>query len=293
MKSIVKTLQEKKILISDGAWGTYLHQKGLRDECPESWNINHPDAILDIAKSYIAAGSDMIETNSFGGSPLKLAHYHLQSRAAELNEAAAAISRQAAGPDHRVLGSIGPTGKILMTGDVSSGEMLDGFRIQARALEKGGADAICIETMTALDEALLAVQAAREGTNLEVICTFTFDKIRDGSYRTMMGHSVEEVVKSLKKSGVDILGTNCGNGFANMIDIVREIRQVDTTIPVLVQANAGSPVVQNGKTVFPETPDQMAARAPDLVKAGANIIGGCCGTTPEHIRAIKEALDQI
>lgn len=294
MKSLTKTKQAGKILVSDGAWGTFLHQKGLKPGvCPELWNIENPEAVLDIATSYIEAGADMIETNSFGGSPQKLAHYGLSARTEELNEAAAAISRKAAGQDHWVLGSIGPTGKVLIVGDVTEEELSNGFRLQAMALAKGGADAICIETMAALDEALLAIRASKQNTDLEVICTFTFEKTQSGDFRTMMGLSPADVVDSAKAAGVDILGTNCGNGFANMIHIVRSIRQVDTEIPILVHANAGAPVVQDGETVFPETPEEMATLVPDLVKAGANIIGGCCGTTPAHIRAIREAVEKL
>ncbi|NQT24639.1 homocysteine S-methyltransferase family protein [candidate division KSB1 bacterium] len=291
MKSILPVINEGKVLLSDGAWGTFLHRKGLQaGECPELWNVENQDAVLEIAQSYIDSGSDLIETNSFGGNPLKLAHYGLKDRAAELNEAAAAISRKAAGPDHWVLGSIGPTGQILMMGDVSEDEMLKGFRIQAAALEKGSADAICIETMTALDEATLAVKAAKESTQIEVICTLTFDLTQTGEFRTMMGHSSEEVVIALKEVGADIIGTNCGNGFSNMIGIVKEIRTVDAEIPIMVQANAGAPIIVDSETVFPETPEQMAALVPELVAAGANIIGGCCGTTPDHIRAIRNVL---
>ena len=294
MKSLTKTKQAGKILVSDGAWGTFLHQKGLKPGvCPELWNIENPEAVLDIATSYIEAGADMIETNSFGGSPQKLAHYGLSARTEELNEAAAAISRKAAGQDHWVLGSIGPTGKVLIVGDVTEEELSNGFRLQAMALAKRGADAICIETMAALDEALLAIRASKQNTDLEVICTFTFEKTQSGDFRTMMGLSPADVVDSAKAAGVDILGTNCGNGFANMIHIVRSIRQVDTEIPILVHANAGAPVVQDGETVFPETPEEMATLVPDLVKAGANIIGGCCGTTPAHIRAIREAVEKL
>ncbi len=291
MNSLLMSLKNKKTLISDGAWGTFLHQRGLQSgECPELWNITHRADVLAIAKSYIDAGADIILTNSFGSSPSKLEHYGLQNRTSELNEAAAVISREAAGTDHLVLGSIGPTGIILMMGEVSEETLYNGFVIQAKALQKGGVDAICVETMSALDEACLAIRAARESTGLEVVCTFTFEKTISGEYRTMMGVSPAEMVQSVKEAGASVIGTNCGNGFDQMIDIVKEIRTIDPLTPILVHANAGKPVYQDGKTIFPETPEMIAAKIPDLIKSGANIIGGCCGTTPAHIRKIVQVI---
>ncbi len=283
-----------RVLVSDGAWGTFLHQKGLQTgTCPEQWCVDHPEEVGDIASSYIEAGSDMVETNSFGGSALKLEHYGLSDRAAEFNEAAARISSIAAGGDKWVIASIGPTGKMLLTGDVTREELYDGFKEQAVALEKGGADAICIETMSDIDEAVQAVKAARENTDLEVICTFTFERTIQGDYRTMMGVSPVEAARAAMEAGADIIGTNCGNGFERMIDIVKEIRTISPDIPVLVHANAGLPKNIDGVDVFPDTPEQMASLVPDLVDAGANIIGGCCGTTPDHIRAIKQAVERL
>jgi 5-methyltetrahydrofolate--homocysteine methyltransferase len=268
-----------------------LHQRGLQPgECPELWNSTHREDVFAIAKSYIDAGADIILTNSFGGSPLKLAHYGLQDRAAELNETAASISREAAGNNHLVLGSIGPTGVVLMMGEVSEEILYKGFCVQATALKKGGVDAICVETMSAIDEACLAIRAARESTGLEVACTFTFEKTISGEFRTMMGVSPQEMAHAVKEAGASVIGTNCGNGFDQMINIVEEIRGYDPVTPILVHANAGKPVIQQGATVFPETPDMMAAKVKDLIKSGANIIGGCCGTTPAHIQKLARAI---
>ncbi len=290
MRSILKALESGKILISDGAWGTYLHKLGLEvGECPEIWNVTHRAEVLSIAKSYIDAGSDMVLTNSFGAHPVRLEHFGLRDRAFELNEAAAAISREVAGDDHFVLGSIGPSGAILMMEEIPEEKVYDGFRIQVEALAKGGADAICIETMSETAEAVLAVKAAKEFTDLEVACTFTYQKTAHGYYRTMMGVSPEEMIAAVKEAGADIIGANCGMGFEQMIEVVEAIRKVDKTTPVLVHANAGLPVMKDGKTIFPETPEMMCARINDLIGAGANIVGGCCGTTPDHIRAfVKE-----
>jgi 5-methyltetrahydrofolate--homocysteine methyltransferase len=291
MKSIAETVKSGNTLVSDGAWGTFLHEKGLSvGECPELWSVTHKSDVLDIAKSYVDAGADMVESNSFGANRFKLSHWGLEPRCGEINRAAAAISREAAGPNRHVIASIGPTGKILMMGDVTEDEIYEAFREQAKALEDGGADACCIETMTALDEACIAIKAARENTKLEIICTFTFDKTIDGLYRTMMGVSPQEFAAAALEAGAHIIGTNCGNGMARMIEIVRELRAADATVPILVHANAGLPQNVDGHSVFPETPDMMAGLVPDCVKAGANIIGGCCGTTPGHIAAIVKVL---
>jgi 5-methyltetrahydrofolate--homocysteine methyltransferase len=291
MPFLIETIGRRKILVSDGAWGTFLHAKGLKPgECPEEWNLSHRAEVLSIARSYADAGADCIETNSFGGSRFKLAHFGLDRKAPEINRAAAEISREAAGDDRIVLGSIGPTGLFLITGDVTEEDLEDAFREQAVALQKGGADAACIETMSAVDEALCAVRAVKDNTNLETICTFTFERTADGSYRTMAGVSPSAMAEALIAAGADVIGTNCGNGMAGMVDVVREIRSVDAWIPILVHANAGKPEVRDGRTVFPETPEDMARIAPELVKAGACVVGGCCGTTPAHIRAIADAI---
>lgn len=289
--TILDELKLNKILLSDGAWGTFLQAKGMNPgECPELWNITHRRDVLDIAESYIKAGSDIIETNSFGASRLKLSQYGLGERTVEINKAAASISREAAGINKHVAGSIGPTGKMLLMGDVTETELYDNFSEQARALEKGGADIIIVETMSALDEASLAVKAARENTECVVIVTMTFSKDPQGSFYTMMGVSPAEMVISMKEAGAHIIGSNCGNGIEDMIGVVNEIKAADNKIPVMIQANAGAPEFIDGITTYRESPELMASFVPQLIKAGVNILGGCCGTTPEHIRQMGKAI---
>jgi 5-methyltetrahydrofolate--homocysteine methyltransferase len=292
MGEILTKIKQGKVLVSDGAWGTLLQQKGLEPgECPEEWNITHPDKVQDIAESYIGSNADMIETNSFGGSRFKLEKFGLADKVFELNKAAAAISRKAAG-DKFVLGSVGPTGKILMTGEVTEEQLYEAFKEQAKGLEAGGADAIMVETMSDLDEARIAVRAAKENTGLEVFCTMTFEKTVTGEFRSMMGVSPIDMVKTIVPAGAEVIGANCGNGIAGMVGIVEEIRKVDSEIPVLIHANAGMPVYKDGETVFPEKPEETAALVPKIIAAGANVIGGCCGTTPEHICKVREMVDK-
>lgn len=291
MSKLIDEIKKGRVLVSDGAWGTFLQKKGLKaGECPESWNLTHPEEVYDIAKSYVDAGSDTIETNSFGGSRYKLAGYGLEDKVFELNKAAAEISRRAAGPDHFVLGSIGPTGKLLMMEEVTEDELYQAFKEQAQALEEGGVDAIVIETMTDLEEARIAVKAAKENTSTDVICTMTFDKILSGEFRTMMGISPTEMAGTLVEAGAAVIGANCGNGISDMIGIVKEIRTVDHEIPILVHANAGMPHYHDGETTFPETPADMAGHVKEIIDAGANIIGGCCGTTPDHICEVHKVV---
>lgn len=288
MDKLFKLLKTGKLLVSDGAWGTYLFKKGLvSGDCPEAWNLTHYQEVLNIAKSYIEAGSDIISTNSFGANIFKLSQYKLSEKLSDICKISAEISRKAAGEEKIVMASLGPTGKFLMMGDITVNDLYDSFKQQAIAFEAGGADAVCIETFYALDEAEQAIKAVKENTSLAVICTFTFDKTQDG-YKSLMGTTPQLMTESLTSFGADIIGANCGSGFEDMIEIVKNIREVSKEIPIIIQSNAGLPVFENGNLVYSETPEKIKNIVPKIIEAGANIIGGCCGTTPEHIKVISE-----
>ena len=291
MNNLLKRVKAGEILISDGAMGTFLHAKGLQGgECPESWCISHPKAVKEIAEAYVAAGSDLVETNSFGASSFKLKSYGWPTRSTRFNRAAAKLAKNMIGNKGYVAASVGPTGHIVIEegGDTTAEQLYEAFKAQVIALAEGGADAICVETMSSVVEAEQAIKATKENTNLPVICTFAFEPGIKG-FRTMMGVKPDRAAKAAAAAGADVIGANCGMGISNMIEITRQMRAAAPNVPILIHANAGPPVVEDGKTVFKETPELMASFVPELVQAGANIIGGCCGTTPAHITAVAKA----
>jgi 5-methyltetrahydrofolate--homocysteine methyltransferase len=295
MTKLLERIARGEVLICDGAMGTFLHTKGLAPgECPESWCISHPEVVKEIAAAYIVAGSNIVETNSFGGSSFKLQAFGLADKVREFNRAAAQLAKQAMGKAGYVAASVGPTGHIAEDegGDVTPEQFYEAFKEQALALAEGGADAICVETMSSLLEALQAIKAAKENTSLPVICTFTFER-RPKGFHTMMGLKPDRAAKEAAAAGADIVGANCGNGIADMLEIAKQMRAAAPGARILIQANAGVPVLEDGLTVFKETPEYMASRVAELIAAGVNIIGGCCGTTPKHIAAIAAEVRRI
>jgi 5-methyltetrahydrofolate--homocysteine methyltransferase len=280
-----------EFLISDGAMGTQLQERGLpAGHCCEEWNLSHPETVQAIHRDYYAAGSDFVETNTFGANRLRLRMHNLETQRQEINKQAVALARAVRPTGRYVAGSVGPTGEFLHpVGTLTIGEMAEVFAEQIAGLVEGGVDIILVETMMALEEASAAVTAAKKFSRLPVIATMTFEVSKAG-FKTMMGVTPEMAVKNLADAGAGVLGSNCGKGIDDMIGIIGEMRQ-HTSLPLLAQANAGLPGWVNGKTVYHETPEFIRPKVKALLDAGANIIGGCCGTTPEHIRVIREEVD--
>jgi 5-methyltetrahydrofolate--homocysteine methyltransferase len=283
-------------LIGDGAMGTQLMLAGLERGRPgEAWNLTHPDRVLAVQRRYAEAGSDCLLTNTFGASRLMLERHGHAPDAVEINKAAVAIAREAfAGRPGYVIGDIGPFGGLMEPyGDVSEAAVREAFQEQARALVDGGVDGIIIETQTSLEELLLGIVAAKDAGAACVIGSMAYDVTRDGStFRTMMGIDPERAAVFMDEHGAQILGLNCGTGLdmARARDAVVRYRQV-SSLPVMVQPNAGQPKLAGMKVVYDETPEQMAPGVIPLVEAGARIVGACCGSTPDHIRAFRQALD--
>ena len=294
MKKLLERLKKGEILVADGAMGTMLMERGLRPgEPPELFNLTHFKVLQEIASLYLDAGADIIQTNTFGASPLKLSLYSLEDKTEEININAALEVKRVVGERVYISGSCGPTGKLLKPyGDTEPEEIYNAFERQICALISAGVDIICIETMTDLIEATLAIQAAKtSSSSIPVMATMTFDPTPRGFY-TIMGVNIEDAAKGLERAGADIIGSNCGNGIENMIKIAREFKKY-SSLPLIIQSNAGVPEMRENSPVYPEPPEFMAEKAKELVASGVSIIGGCCGTTPEHIRAIRKMVDSI
>ena len=280
----LKKFIEFRPVITDGAWGTQLQSLGLAvGDCPDAWNLTHPDRVASVARAYVDAGSNIILTNTFGANSIILDKYGLKDKAYEINKAGAAISVKAAAGGGKVFGSIGPSGKMLLTGDITEEQLRQTFAEQTKALADGGVDGIIIETMSDLQEATIALRAAQE-TDLTVIVSMVFDSGKEKD-RTMMGTTIEEAVSELEKAGADGIGANCGSGIESYIPVARRLRAA-TQLPVWIKPNAGLPEIIDGKIHYNISPETFAGHAQTIINEGANFIGGCCGTDPDFIRAI-------
>ena len=286
---LIRKLVDRAPVITDGAWGTQLQARGLAPgEVPDLWNLSHPKEVAAVALAYVEAGSDIILTNTFGANRFRLAESDAAARVAEINKAGVALSRLAAGRDALVFASIGPSGKLIMNGDVSEDELRVAFEEQAAALAEAKPDGLVLETMQDLDEVRIAITAAK-ATGLPVVASMVFDSGKDLD-RTMMGTTPEQAAKALVEAGADVVGANCGQGIAGFVSICARLKAAASGRPIWIKANAGLPAMMDGTAVYAMDAEGFTRHVPAVLEAGATFIGGCCGTTPEFIRHIHRLL---
>ena len=294
--TLIEALRSRPLL-ADGAMGTQLQRAGLEPGgCGEAWNLDAPERVLAIQRAYVDAGSDCLITNTFGGSRIMLER-HGEERVEAINRAGVELARAAFdGRPGFVLGDVGPFGGLLEPyGDMPAERVAESFAEQASALIGAGADAIIVETQTSFEELELAIEAARAAGAPCVIASMAFDLTRDGrEVRTMMGISPEAAAEFMAARAVDVAALNCGTGvdMARAADAVRRYRSV-CDLPVMAQPNAGQPVLENLQVVYRQPAEEMAVGLPGLLEAGARVVGGCCGSTPEHIRHLRAAMDRF
>ena len=282
---------EKGVVLLDGAMGTALMARGLPPGVPgERWNLERPDAVKSVHLEYLEAGSDVVQTNTFGGTPLRLAAHGLGDRFEEINRSAARLAREAAGEGHLVAGNLGPTGTFLPpVGDGDPEAMEDGFAAQAALLARGGVDYLSIETMIDLEEALCALRGARKGApGLPVSACMVFEKKPRGFF-SPMGNTPEDAMRRLAEAGAALVGANCSMGSAEMLELVPALVEA-SPVPVVVKPNAGLPRVEGVRTVYDQAPEEFARHGAAMIRAGARAVGGCCGTDGRFIAALRRAL---
>lgn len=295
MGSSILELMQRKIVLFDGAMGSVLIEKGLRaGECPEEWNLNRPEVILGIHRAYFEAGADIVLTNTFGGNQIKLKSYDLAQKLEGINRQGAQLARSAMPSDPQqprfVAGDIGPTGQFLEPlGAYTEREFRELFAQQASALVAGGVDVLCLETMYDAGEVKAALRGAIEGAEgRPVFATMTFQRSRKGFF-TMMGLEAAAAMRLLEENGAQAVGANCSTGAEEMVELVRILRGA-TALPIIAQPNAGSPVIEEGKARYLQGPEEFGRVALGLIDAGANALGGCCGTNPDFIQALAAQL---
>jgi 5-methyltetrahydrofolate--homocysteine methyltransferase len=291
MHAFIANLIESGPVLTDGAWGTQIMKRGLQPrECPDSWNLSHPEKVEEVAREYVDAGSRVILTNTFGANRLALGRFGLADQVAEINIKGIEISRKAAGTKAYVFASMGPTGKLLATREVTENDLRQAFEEQAHAMATAAPDAIVVETMMDLTEARIAATAAKQ-TGLPVVACLVFDsgKLKD---RTMLGNTAEQAVEVLGQVGVDAVGANCGQGIEGFIPICKRMRAA-SGLPLWMKPNAGRPESVEGIAVYRTTAREFVRFVPELVQAGANFVGGCCGTEPAFIRETAKTLKDL
>jgi 5-methyltetrahydrofolate--homocysteine methyltransferase len=290
--ALLARLARGELLVGDGAWGTQLMLRGLPAGQPPEWfALERPDVIEEVARLYLEAGADLVTTDTFGGSSFRLKLHGLDGARARVNRQAVEAVRRAVAGRALVSASVGPSGQLLEPfGDTPAEAVEAAFEEQIAVLAEAGADVLCIETMSDLSEATRAVRAAkRVAPALPVIATMTFERTPRGFF-TVMGVSVEKAAAGLAAAGADVVGSNCGTGIEDMVEVARAMARLGGP-PIAVQPNAGLPETHEGQVVYHETPAIMASHVAELLDAGVSIVGGCCGTTPEHTRAIRAAVD--
>lgn len=284
MHNTIQDIISSHPVITDGAWGTQLQTHGLTPgDCPDAWNLTHPDRVEKVAQAYVDAGSRVILTNTFGANGILLESHGLKDKTHEINKTGASISKKAAGDHVAVFGSIGPSGKMLLTGEVTAEQLRSSYAEQAAGLVEGGVDAIIIETMADLEEAKLALDAAQE-TRLPVFVSMVFDSGKEKD-RTLMGATIEKAAAVFENAGAEGIGANCGSGIESYIPVTRKLRAA-TKLPVWIKPNAGMPEIVDGNIRYNISPETFAEHARTIINEGADFIGGCCGTNPEFIRAM-------
>ncbi|HLJ02200.1 MAG TPA: homocysteine S-methyltransferase family protein [Solirubrobacteraceae bacterium] len=292
MPSFTDVLAERGVLVADGATGTNYQDMGIEPGvAPEEWVFDAPERVAELHRRFAQAGSDLVLTCSFGASPVRLEDGPLAGRARDLNARAASIAREAVGEDTLVAGSIGPTGQLAEPyGPLSRETAIAAFGEQARALADGGVDVLVLETFFALDEALWALEAIGDASpQLPVVVAFSFDQ----GTRTMMGLSPAQAVAAVEPLGVAALGANCGRSLDDTAALVAEFVAAEISVPLWVKPNAGVPQVVQGEVRYPEDPESFAARVSRFAEQGAQVLGGCCGSTPEHVAALATALGRV
>ncbi|MFB3779216.1 MAG: homocysteine S-methyltransferase family protein [Bryobacteraceae bacterium] len=288
MNELIERLKKDAPILTDGAWGSLFLASGLAPgELGDAWNLTHPERVEAVPSAYVEAGSQTILTNTFSCNRITLKKHGLADRIVELNRAGVEISRRAAAGRALVFASLGPTGRLLVTGEVTREELVDVFDEQAGILAAAGPDALVLETMADLEEAKVAVEACRK-TGLPVVACMVYDSGRNRD-RTMMGVTPEQAAAGLTEAGADVIGANCGQGIPGYVSICRRLRAV-TSLPLWMKPNAGLPELVDGRTVYRISPEEFASYVPALVEAGAMFVGGCCGTTPEFIRAVASKI---